>query len=36
MAKTKVFISYDFDNDKTLYEFHDRASKAARFTIRGI
>ena len=21
MAKTKVFISYDFDNDKTLYEF---------------
>ncbi len=21
MAKTKVFVSYDFDNDKTLYEF---------------
>ena len=21
MAKTKVFISYDFDNDKILYEF---------------
>jgi hypothetical protein len=21
MAKTKVFVSYDFDNDKTLYDF---------------
>jgi hypothetical protein len=21
VAKTKVFVSYDFDNDKTLYEF---------------
>jgi hypothetical protein len=21
MAKTKVFVSYDFDNDKVLYEF---------------
>lgn len=21
MAKTKVFVSFDFDNDKTLYEF---------------
>lgn len=21
MAKTKVFVSYDFDNDKTLYQF---------------